>query len=384
MKRKLILGAFTVLLMMCVCALGGCSGKKTINLADYVSVEYSGYSGDGTAVVHIDTDAMLPLLDNQNSPRTIAESFTAGEVKNNGKLSNGDTISVAVNYNELLMSNAKINVQNPTLNFTVSGLKEKQRLDVFAGVAFGTEGTSPECTVSVIYNGGSPYGTLEMQLENGEILQSGYGERYFKNGEKVTLRVSEKALERLGAEYIIEETSREYTVQTDSKYILTADDLTPENRKDLDKLAEDFLKDKIEGILQNTESEKSERLTLLSHMTGVSELNLSTFGQKRIDKLETEKLNSAFAGIGEVAGNWGVTKKDQKSVYFFYDAEIAYYYKDLSDIREGDTSCALIVRIDDPRITPEGVMCSNMTFLSAKDIQSAYNRYITSSFEKLP
>lgn len=384
MKRKIVLGAFTALLMMCVCALGGCSGKKTINLTDYVSVEYTGYSGDGTAQVRIDTDAMLPLLGDQNSPRTIAESFTAGEVKNNGKLSNGDTISVTVNYNELLMSNAKINVQNPTLTFAVSGLKEKQKLDVFAGVAFGTEGTSPECTVSVTYNSGSPYGTLEMQLENGEILQSGFDERHFKNGEKVTLRVSDKALERLGAEYIIEETSREYTVQTDSKYILAADDLTPENRKDLDKLAEDFLKDKIEGILQNSESEKSERLTLLSHMTGVSELNLSTFGQKRIDKLETEKLNSAYAGIGEVAGSWGVTKKDQKSVYFFYDAEIAYYYKDLSDIREGDTSCALIVRIDDPRITPEGVMYSNMTFLSAKDIQSAYNKYITSSFEKLP
>lgn len=385
MKKRLIRGAFAALAVLCLCVLSGCSAKRTIDLADYVSVEFTGYNGDGSANVSIDRSAMLPLLDKQISPATITDSFEAGGIQNNGKLSNGDVIGVTINYNELLMDNAKVKVKNPTLSFTVEGLKEKQKLDVFAAVEFGTEGVSPECKINVQYGGDLPYGNLglfEIVLENGEVTDV-YTDRKFKNGEKLTLRLTEDAIEQLGREYKIEETSREYTVEADSAYILTAADLSAENRKALDKIAEDFLNEKIEGILQNTESEKYERLTLLSHMTGVSELNLSTFGQKRIDKLETEKLNSAYAGIGEVAGNWGVTKKDQKSVYFFYDAEIAYYYKDLSDIREGDTSCALIVRIDDPRITPEGVMYSNMTFLSAKDIQSAYNRYITSSFEKL-
>lgn len=370
MKRKLVLSAFAVLLMMCVCALGGCSGKKTINLEDYVSVEYTGYSGDGTAKVHIDTDAMLPLLGNQNSPQTVAESFTAGEIKNNGKLSNGDTISVTVNYNELLMSNAKINVQNPTLTFTVSGLKEKQKLDVFAGVAFSTEGTSPECTVSVIYNGSSPYGTLEMQLENGEILQSGFGEHYFKNGEKVTLRVSETALERLGAEYIIEETSREYTVQTDSTYILTAADLNDTNRKALDKIAEDFLNEKTEAILND--SDRAARIDLLAAVSGVNRGVLYAGGTWNIT-LHPATLNSAYVGSPET-----------KCIYYIYEAEIEYYIKTgLLDVYEDKTTCAFIVQIDAPKITPEGVMYSKLTFGSAKDYQTAYNSYITSSFEKL-
>lgn len=371
MKRKLILGAFTVLLMMCVCALGGCSGKKTINLTDYVSVEYSGYSGDGTAQVHIDTDAMLPLFSNQNSPQTVAESFTAGEIKNNGKLSNGDTISVTVNYNELLMSNAKINVQNPTLTFTVSGLKEKQKLDVFAGVAFGSEGTSPECTVSVIYNGGSPYGTLEMQLENGEIVKNGFDKHYFKNGEKVTLRVSEEALERLGAEYIIEETSREYTVKSDSSYILTADDLTAESRKALDKIAEDFLNEKTKEILND--SDRAARIDLLAAVSGANRGVLYAGGTWKIT-LQPATLNSAYVGSPET-----------KCIYYIYEAEIEYYIKTgLLDVYEDKTTCALVVQIDAPKITPEGVMYSKISFDSAKDYQTAYNSHITSSFEKLP
>lgn len=383
MKRKLVLGAFTVLLMMCVCALGGCSGKKTINLADYVSVEYSGYSGDGTAQVRIDTDAMLPLFSNQNSPKTIAESFTAGEVKNNGKLSNGDTISVTVNYNELLMSNAKLNVQNPTLSFTVSGLKEKQKLDVFAGVAFGTEGTSPECTVNVIYNGGSPYGTLEMQLENGEILQSGFGDRYFKNGEKVTLRVSEKALERLGAEYIIEETSREYTVKSDSSYILTAADMTAESRKALDKIAEDFLSEKTEALLNGkSDKDRKTRIDFFVNVAGANEGALYA-GYSYELEINPAEFNSAYVGVGEVRGTWGSTKTI-KSIYYIYEADISYTVKPFMDVISDSTTCAVMVRIDDPKITPEGVMYSDISFLSAKDFKSAYNKYITSKFEKLP
>lgn len=383
MKRRLILGAFVVLMLMCVCALGGCSGKKTINLADYVSVGYSGYSGDGTAYVEIDSNAMLPLLGDNVSAKAIAESFEAGEIKNDGKLSNGDTITVTVNYNTLLMDNAKINVQNPTLTFTVSGLKEKQKLDVFKGVEFGAEGVSPECTVNVIYNDGSPYGTLEMQLENGEIIKSGFSNCNFKNGEKVILRVSDEALEKLRKEYIIEETSREYVVEVDSSYILAAADLTSEARQQLDKIAEDFLDEKIEAVTEYTD--KDARLRLLSNVSGVGLGTLYAGVKSSVRELSATGLGGAYIGVGSVSGSWGATVDNQKSIYYIYDADFSYLLKvsPLTTI-EDETTCALIVRIDDPKITPEGVMYSKITFASAKDFESAYNSYITSSFEKLP
>lgn len=381
MKRKMIVSVFAAAFLACVCALGGCSGKKAVDLSEYVSVEFSGYNGNGTANVVIDTDAMMPLLDEQNFPEMIADNFSAAEIKNNGSLSNGDSISVTVKFSEKMIENANLDVQNPTLTFTVSGLKEKEKLDVFKGVEFTSEGTSPECTVSVEYNGGSPYEMLEMQLENGEIVKSDFGNRHFKNGEKITLKISENALEKLRTEYIVEETSREYTVETNSHYVLLPDDMTENEKEDFYKAAEKFLNDKIQEVIDGKDNDA--RYKLFSQMT---DINIGTFYAgitTRIDKLEVKEFNSAYVGIGDVSGSWGSVKENQKSIYYIFDAEITYYVKHFFDVYEGTSPCTLIVRMDDPRITPQGAVYSGMTFTSEKDLNSAYNSYITSKFEKI-
>lgn len=383
MKKRLIWGAFAALAVLCLCVLSGCSGRRTIDLKSYVSVEFSGYDGDGAAVVSIDRSAMLPLLDKQISPTAITESFEAAEIQNNGKLKNGDVIGVTIKYNELLMENSKVKVQNPTLSFTVSGLKEKQKLDVFAAVELGVEGISPECTVSVKYNGGSSDGRLEMVLENGEVLKNGFGKRFFKNGEKLTLRLSEDALEQLSREYKIDETSREYTVQADSSYILTAADLNADARKQLDKIAEDFANERVSAILDR--SDRTARFDFFSEVSGVNKGTLYASIGDTINRLEITGLNSAYVGVGSVSGSLGYVTKNQKSAYLIFDAEVSYKYEHFGEkTREGDTECALVVRIDDPKITPEGVMYSKLTFATAKDFESAYNSYITTSFERLP
>ncbi len=382
MKRKVIISALAALILVCVCALSGCSGKTVIDLEDYISVNFTGYNGDGRASVFIDRNGMLPLLKDQSAAEQIANDFSVADIANNGSLSNGDTISVTVKFNEKMMENAKVSVQNPTLSFTVSGLKEKEKLDVFAGVEFTSTGTSPECTVSVKYNGKSPYGTLELQMENGEIIKDNFNKHYFKNGEKVTLKVSEAALKELRTEYLIEETSRDYTIQTDSKYILSPSDLTDEQRQSLDKIAEDFVKEKIDDI--SNYRDRAAVIKLYSQASGVSEGTLYAGITNRINKLQLDKLNSAYVGVGDVSGSWGSKKSNQKSIYYIFDADFSYYLKNYKTVYEDEIVCALIVRIDDPMITPDGVMYSGITFGSAKDFQSAYNLCITSKFEKLP
>lgn len=381
MKKTILIPAL-VLLMICVCALGGCSaGKTVIDLADYVSVDYTGSNGDGTANVFVDTNAMLPLIKEQNAPLVAAASFTAADIENNGKLSNGDTISVTVKFSEKMMENAKIDVRNATQQFTVSGLKEKEKLDVFAGVEFISEGTSPECKFSVKYNGGLFYEFFDLKTETGEDISRTYGTLQFADGDKIILELNDYKLEELSAQYQIEETSREYTIQSDSKYLLTAADITSEMREVLDKSADDLANEKVKEVLDSTD--RNARFRLLSQ---VSDVNLGTLAAgvtNRIDKLEIKQLNSVYVGVGDVAGSWGSTKSNQKSIYYIYDANISYYIKDYSNTYEEDTECALIVRIDDPRITPEGVMYSGITFGSAKDFQTAYNSYITSRFEIL-
>lgn len=381
MKKTILIPAL-VLLMMCVCTLGGCSsGKAVIDLADYVSVDFSGCNGDGNAKVVIDTNAILPLLEEQNAPLVAAASFTATDIENNGKLSNGDTISVTVKFSEEMMENAKIDVQNTTLSFTVSGLKEKEKLDVFAGVEFISEGASPECKISVKYNGGPFYEIFDLKTVSGEDISRNYGTLQFANGDKIIVAIKDYELEELNAQYLIEETSREYIVQSDSKYLLTATDITSEMRNVLDKSAEDLVNEKVKAVIDDTD--RDSRLRLLSQVSGVNLGTMAAGVTNRIDKLEIKQLNSAYVGVGEVSGSWGATNDNQKSIYYIYDANISYYIKNFFDVYEDETECALIVRIDDPKITPEGVMYSNMTFGSAKDFQTAYDTHITSRFEKL-
>lgn len=377
MKRKLVLSAFTVLLMMCVCALTGCSGKKTIDFKDYVSVTFEGYSGSGKARVHVNYDALRVYVNS----RDIEEDIWY-EVSQFDELKNGDTVAVQMQYNALLLENAKVKAKNPVLTFVVAGLKEKEKLDLFSKVKLETNGTSPECSLTIKYDGAAQVRFVVLD-ELGAPLERYNGEYYpFKNGDKVTVKIDDNSLQTISEQYEIMETSREYTVKSDSKYILSADDLTGESRKALDKIAEDCLNEKI-GVIKNA-SEKSERYKLYTAVTGKYVNELTSF-EGSINKLEKEKLNSAYVGVGDIKGSWGTTVKNQKSVYFLYDAQIAYYYKDyFTDAVEDETSCVLIVRADDPRITPEGVTYSGLTFLAEKDFQSAYNKYITSSFEKLP
>lgn len=279
------------------------------------------------------------------------------------------------------MENAKIDVQNTTLSFTVSGLKEKEKLDVFAGVEFISEGASPECTISVKYNGGPFYEIFDLKTASGEDISRNYGTLQFANGDKIIVAIKDYELEELNAQYLIEETSREYTVQSDSKYLLTAADITSEMRDVLDKSAEDLVNEKVKAVIDGTD--RDARLRLLSQVSGVNLGTLAAGVTNRIDKLEIKQFNSAYVGLGEVSGSLGATKDDQKSIYYIYDANISYYIKNIFDVYEDETECALIVRIDDPKITPEGVMYSGMTFGSAKDFQTAYDTHITSRFEKL-
>lgn len=386
MKRKLFITALTAMLLMCVCALGGCSGSTvTIDLKDYVSVRFEGFNGSGTAKVDIDSDAMLPLIKSNDefTAYTVADNFSAAIVENNGKLSNGDTISVKVNYSEQMMKNAKITVKNPDLTFPVTGLKEKEKLDVFANVEFETVGTSPECSVTVKYNGNRSDIKFEIKTELGETIDlSSLGGTYggqFKNGEKVTVKIADNSLEKLREEYEITDTVREYTIQSDSKYILTATDLTNEDKNELDKIAEDFLNGKTEAILNN--SDHDARLDLLSAVSGVNKGALYAGGTFQIT-LQPAALNSAYVGLRETT-SFGTTQQD-KCIYYIYEAEIEYYIKQLASIYEDKTTCALIVQIDDPKITPDGVSYSKISFSAAKDFNSAYNARITFKFEKLP
>lgn len=391
MRRKLLISVLITALLLCVCMVGGCSGSTVIDLKDYVTVDFIGYSGSGTARATVDTDAMLPLFKSGSvTAATLYDSFRAETLEKSGKLSNGDTVHVKVTFNEQLMKNAKIALKNTELSFTVSGLKEKEKLDVLSQVELKVEGASPECKVSVKYPkklNRSLNDLLKTENESGEVIESiintSDGEFYldelkgvFKNGDKITLTITDSAIESFNEFEVIGEKSKVYTVHSDSKYILSAADLTDDSRKELDKIAEEYLNARVGNM------DADARDIIVSAATGLNIGALKAGCSQKINALDIKGINSAYVGTGEIT-NWGV-KKVVKRTYYFYDADVKYYAKNFFDVYDGEKDLILVVIISEPKITPNGIEYSGLNFGAAENIEIANNTWITSKLEKLP
>lgn len=388
MKMKKILSVIlSAVLMVCVCALTGCSGsgKTTIDLKNYVKVTFNGYNGKGTASVEIDTNAMLALFKGGSvTASSLYDSFDAPKVERNGELSNGDTLKVKITYNEQMMKNAKIEVKNTELTFPVSGLNEIEKVDVFADTELTVKGISPECTIEINYKRATSYGlnkfAFEVKNENGDVLEAlgrqGTFGGQLKDGDKITLTLTDEALETLQKYFVVDKISREYTLECDSKYILSAADLSDKEREQLDKIAEEHLNSKINEMSSDT------RDLIVQAATGLDVGTLKAGCSQKINSLDIKGFNSAYVGIGETT-DWGVTKEN-KCAFYFYNADVKYYAKHFYDTYEGEKTIILVVKITEPTITSDGIKYSKLNFGAAENIERANKAWITSKLEKLP
>lgn len=365
--------------LMCVCALSACEGKKTIDLKDYVSVTFSGCNGSGYAKVDLDVDAMLPLF-NDGAMLWLYDCFSQTSAPSGGTLSNGDTLKVKFTYNETLMKNANVNVTNTELSFPVTGLKEKEKLDLSQTIKLNVSGVSPECRVSLDKSSLRGW-AFTITTEDGETLDDyALTRRQFRDGEKITAALTEGSLKSLSEQYTIDKPSVELTVNCGSKYILSAADLSAENRRALDDTARSFAEQKTAAALGGTD-----RAVLNDAISAASGLNVGTLYagcSQRLEKLEVKELDSAYVGIDYIS-TWGAAK-EEKYAYYLYGADIKYYAKNFFDVYDDETTIVLVVKIKNPMITPEGLKYSEMTIAAAKDIDTAKARYAASDkMEKL-
>lgn len=375
MKKVISLVLLAVMILSPV-MLTGCSKKINIDLKASTQVSFSGYNGEGSIRVDIDQNKIASLLGEMNimTVASVVDSFKPQEVSNNNTLKNGDKVKVKIDYDKDIMNNAKVRVSNSEFDVVVEGLKEKEKLDVFENVTLEVNGTSPECTIKVSYNGN------ELNSYSFEIVDADNNKRY-KNGDKVTVKILDNMVENLKKQYIIDETSREFTVQADSSYILTAADLDDQTKQVLDKAADDFINETKESILKdNTNEAKNARITLFSAISGVNKGSLLA-GYSWEAKIQPAKFNSAYAGACDVAEGWSTKRKN--CIFYVYEADISYNINNHPGKYEGEGICAMMARIEDPKITAEGVTYSRISFVAMKDFDTAYNALIKSEFEKL-
>lgn len=184
-----------------------------IDLAKLYQIEVQGYNGYAKA-------ALVPGEQKADSAVETAEqamllTTLEGTLSKTEYIENGDEIIATFTYDEEYAKRVGVRFKNTELRLTVQDLEEADVIDPFENVVLTCEGISPVGTVSV--SGGNDelfYYTVETD------------QRYFKNGDKVTVTASydEDEIQRAGG--IVLESSKEYTIEGLPEYITAKEQLT--------------------------------------------------------------------------------------------------------------------------------------------------------------
>lgn len=145
-KRTVLTFLLAATIVFSLLAACGMSSRSAINtedgvtdILDYVTVEFSGKNGEGTAFVNVDYDGMeTEMVGGQDKIKELNEvsdlailskyinavSSISFSIDNNTNLSNGDQVIVSVSYDENAAEAAGVNFgQQKSKAFVVKGLK---------------------------------------------------------------------------------------------------------------------------------------------------------------------------------------------------------------------------------------------------------------------
>lgn len=377
MKNKILISA----LLATTTCLTACAAKPTIDFEECITVDFSGYENEGHASVKMDSEYILSLLGDMNmlSAASLINSFEIDDIQQNGELSNGDTITVSIDTDAEILKNSNVNVANTELQFVVSGLEEKTAINIFDDVSLVVSGTSPECSISVEYNGEQQdIGQYSFTISSADGEEKvGYS---YKNGDKVIVALNDSTIDYYTDNYILSETSREYIVQADSSYIESPEDITAEDMATLNTAVDEYLSQKTEAIISNTDD--TAKISVVSGVTGIGAGTLAATAN-RVTSIDNISFNSSYIGSETEKGYFGSVSQ-KRYLYFFYDADISYYVNEAFSKKEGTVNGTLIVRITDPIISKEnGISYSDIAIGARKDFDTAYNDKITENYTKL-
>lgn len=203
------------IILVCILMLTGCSNKRTLDFKEITNIQFSGLNGKGTVSIsengkiYEDAD-FLEQLYPDNSSKKAKEKLTdlLNDVKytfsKETELSNGDEITVKLEYDNDKIKKDEITVKNKEFTVTVSGLAEGTAIDPFEGL-------------QVTYSGLSGKGYAVFDSSNcNEFVQEyvtfGYTKENLSNGDIVT--VSANYSNEIAEEQfiIIENETKEFTV----------------------------------------------------------------------------------------------------------------------------------------------------------------------------
>ncbi|MBQ3164252.1 MAG: zinc ribbon domain-containing protein [Lachnospiraceae bacterium] len=254
-KGLLVAGAVVVVALLVIVLF--VTKKTTINLNDYVTIEFSGYDTLGKATYEFDEDAfcddyedkvkmkkqkmdseleeLYSYLSDDMDCEILLYSCVDGKLKDASGLSNGDTVVYTWDCNdELAKENFNVKFKYKDIEVKVEGLEKAKLVNPFE-------------SINIVYTGIAPNGSVQVEKNSNEpIIKNIYFEitpnSGLKNGDEVTVRVQNAGdasyyVENYGV--ILAETEKTYTVEGLDCYVQGAAEISEDVLEKMKKQAED-------------------------------------------------------------------------------------------------------------------------------------------------
>lgn len=261
--KKIYIVALCLMIGVMGLLLSGCS--KKISISDYIEITSEGANGYGSLEVSlkkselateiygediedIDLDDIEDLEDAADAYKEYSEKSKAYEkikdsldyieinLDKSEQVKNGDVVKVTVTVSEAIEDALDVSFCDTEYEYTVSGLKEVKTIDAFAEdvMSIEYEGASPDISLRVTNIATeNPANTIYYEVDSDASL---------KNGDQVTITAEYDEDDLLDAGYMVKESQKTITVESDYKYVETVADITEDFNKKLQDQALDTVK----------------------------------------------------------------------------------------------------------------------------------------------
>lgn len=341
--------------------------RKSVDLSDFIKIEYEGYDGFGTASVKIDYDSMADEIwaamgnrkkdlkksqenyyssKNQDDIYDLYQYISGVEVeldKTSG-LSNGDEITAEVTYTGMPDD---VNMKEGKTSVSVEKLKEIKDFNPFDYITLNKTGIAPRGELSIEVD----YSVEEMKYID-FVLDK---DCYINNGDTITItaNISDPAAfaKKFG------ETVSENTITGEINGL-------PEYVQNIDQIPETLIEKMCHSAEEDLYRSYSDHYTLEScEYVGMFFLKSKSSGSDAFNKaIVIERVNLSSESI------WA----DEKQPDFYYYCE----FSDLSCMSDGIVTVDLS-NYESPKTRYENP--ANITdYKGAKDIMTIFDKYVAS------
>lgn len=341
-------GIVALLILVALLAFVLVNRTATLDLKNYVQVAFDGMNTKGTAQVSVDWSALEQGIQDKGRGNfndvLLLETSIQADADATEDLSNGDTVTVQIGYDESAADRMKLKLVNTTLNFQVSDLVDGTPADAFADLEMSYEGIAPYGTAVATNNSQDDFvKTISYSIEPSSGLS---------NGDTVTVTALYNEYNAQDQLRYLPETTKTYTVEGLDEYVQSYDQLDEDTLDAVTQQSKDVI---------NTE-------LLSSNYTYAEAAYDSYFGnhyeRDSIVLKEVSLLNSYFAvSKPDATSNYSnnlliqvfqVTATDNTNsdgVTFYYAVE----YADFLKTAEGEIQVSLTASDSYGRPTTDGI-----------------------------